>query len=86
MNGFETGRWYDQGIHHRELEITNRPDFEPYRHKVRATVEAHGGRFLVRGLRAREEWYNSSGYQEILPIRLNSSTGRVILARGVPPR
>ena len=32
-----------------ELEIMNVYDFQPYRDKVRATVGAYGGRFLIRG-------------------------------------
>ncbi len=30
-------------------------------------------------------WYNSPEYQAILPLRLNSSTGRMICVAGAPP-
>ncbi len=30
-------------------------------------------------------WYNSPEYQAILPLRLNSSTGRLVLVTGAPP-
>jgi uncharacterized protein (DUF1330 family) len=71
---------------------------------VVATVEAFGGRFLVRGgdlllvegdapngrsvvleFESPEramEWYNSAGYQKILPLRLKNAITRLLCATG----
>lgn len=32
-----------------DIEVTNPALYDEYRSKVRATIEQHGGRFLVRG-------------------------------------
>ena len=88
-----------------ELTISDWAAFRPYRDQAGATVEAYGGRFLVRGgdpalieddeaaglivvleFESPEramEWYNSPGYQAILPIRLDNATTRLVRATGM---
>lgn len=87
-----------------QLTVTDPEGFEAYRVAVPAVIEAHGGRFLVRGgavsnlegepgrpsiivlefpdKAAAESFYNSPAYQAILPLRLNTATGSVIIVEG----
>jgi len=87
-----------------QLTVTDPEGFEDYRQAVLPVVEAHGGRFLVRGSAitslegdpgrprvivvefpdkaAAESFYNSAEYQEIMPLRLNTATGSVIVVEG----
>ena len=88
-----------------QLTVTDPEGFETYRQAVPAVIEAHGGRFLVRGggevaslegeagrprvivvefpdKAAAEGFYNSAEYQKILPLRLNTATGSVIVVEG----
>ncbi len=84
-----------------QLTVTDPEGFEAYRAAVPAVIDAHGGRFLVRGSpvsslegepgrprvivlefpdkAAAESFYNSPEYQNILPLRLNTATGSVII-------
>jgi uncharacterized protein (DUF1330 family) len=69
--------------------------FDEYRKQVIPTMEAYGGKFLVRGgkftvlegefpsRKAAEDWYNSPAYQKILPLRLNATECQFIVADGV---
>jgi uncharacterized protein (DUF1330 family) len=79
--------------------------FDEYRKQVMPTIEAYGGKFLVRGgkftilegempyeriamlefpsRKAAEDWYNSPGYQKILPLRTNAIDAQFIVADGV---
>jgi uncharacterized protein (DUF1330 family) len=87
-----------------QLTITDPEGFEVYRQAVPPIIEAHGGRYLVRGgalsnlegelgrpriivlefpdKAAAEGFYNSPEYQEILPLRLNTATGSVVIVEG----
>lgn len=78
--------------------------FGEYRKDVMATIEAHGGTFVVRGgnltvvegqwpmprfvviefpsRQAAEAWYKSPAYQKILPLRLKSAEGNLIIVDG----
>ena len=78
--------------------------FAEYRAGVVATLEAHGGRFLVRGGQltvvegawphprlvviefpsraAAEAWYRSPAYQQLLPLRLRSAAGSLVIVDG----
>ena len=78
--------------------------FAEYRKDVLPTVEAHGGRFVVRGgtmtvvegswplprlvvlefpsRAAAEGWYHSPAYQKILPLRLKSCEGNLVIVDG----
>lgn len=78
--------------------------FFEYRRAVPATLQAFGGKFIVRGgslkllegewphsrlviiefpsREAAEGWYNSSGYQEIIGLRLRSSVGNLVIVEG----
>jgi uncharacterized protein (DUF1330 family) len=79
--------------------------FEIYRRQVTATLDAHGGRFVVRGGEltvvegewplprlvivefpsrdAAMAWYNSPEYQAILPARLKSCVGNLVVVDGL---
>ena len=70
----------------------------------RATLAAHGGRFLVRGAaltvqegewphprlvviefpsrEAAEGWYQSPAYQQLMPLRLRSTVGNLVIVDG----
>ena len=87
-----------------QLTVTDLDGFEAYRQAVPPVIEAHGGRYLVRGgevsklegdpgrpriivlefpdKAAAENFYNSPEYQKILPMRLNTATGSVIIVEG----
>ena len=87
-----------------QLTVTDPDGFEAYRQAVPPVIEAHGGRYLVRGgevsklegdpgrpriivlefpdKAAAENFYNSPEYQKILPMRLNTATGSVIIVEG----
>ena len=87
-----------------QLTVTDPEGFEAYRQAVQPVVEAHRGRFLVRGgpvsslegepgrpriivlefpdKSAAESFYNSPEYRAVQPLRLNSTTGSVIVAEG----
>jgi uncharacterized protein (DUF1330 family) len=78
--------------------------FAAYRNGVMATLQAFGGRFIVRGgqltviegewphprlvmiefpsRQAAEGWYHSPAYQELLPLRLRSSVGNLVIVDG----
>ena len=88
-----------------EIHVVDQESYEGYRQRVGATIEAFGGRLLVRGgdprvLEGSEPtgraavskfdsperamaWYNSPEYQAVLPMRLNNTTGRALLATGL---
>ncbi len=85
--------------------ITDQAMFDAYRKDVPATIEAHGGRFVVRGgalsvvegewphprlviiefptRAAAEAWYASPAYQKILPLRLKSAGGNLVIVDGM---
>ena len=78
--------------------------FGEYRKDVMATINAHGGKFVVRGgnltvvegewpmprfvviefasRQAAEGWYKSPEYQKILPLRLKSAEGNLVIVDG----
>lgn len=84
--------------------INDQALFDTYRKDVPATIEAFGGKFIVRGgalsvvegtwphprlviiefpsRAAAEGWYRSPAYQKILPLRLKSATGALIIVDG----
>ena len=85
--------------------ITDQAMFDAYRKDVPATIEALGGRFVVRGgalsvvegewphprlviiefptRAAAEAWYASPAYQKILPLRLKSAGGNLVIVDGM---
>jgi uncharacterized protein (DUF1330 family) len=80
-------------------EVAMGPAIVEYLQRIDATLEPFGGRFIVEVWegawpghliiiefpdreRARA-WYESSAYQEILPLRTNNSEGDVVVAEGV---
>ena len=84
--------------------VTDEAGFAEYRAGVVPTLEAHGGRFLVRGgeltvvegewphprlvviefpsRAAAEAWYHSPDYQKLLPLRLRSAAGNLVIVDG----
>ena len=79
-------------------EVAMGPAIVEYLQRIDATLEPFGGRFIVEVWegawpghliiiefpdreRARA-WYESSAYQEILPLRTNNSEGDVVVAEG----
>ncbi len=84
--------------------INDQALFDAYRKDVPATIEAFGGKFIVRGRAlsvvegtwphprlviiefpsraAAEGWYRSPAYQKILPLRLKSAAGALIIVDG----
>ena len=78
--------------------------FDEYRKQVMPTIEAYGGRFLVRGgeltviegewphprlvviefpsRAAAVAWYHSPDYQKLLPLRLRSAAGNLVIVDG----
>ena len=85
--------------------IDDQAMFEKYRSQVMPTIDAYGGKFLVRGgkftvlegdmpferiamlefpsRKAAEDWYHSSAYQKILPLRTNATECQFIVVDGV---
>jgi uncharacterized protein (DUF1330 family) len=68
-----------------------------YRRRNTAAVEAHGGRFVVRGgdwaplrvvvmefddVDAAKRWYESDEYQQAIPIRQGASTTGILVVEG----
>ena len=88
-----------------ERRLRDQQMFDEYRKQVLPTIEAYGGKFMVRGgkftvlegempfdriavlefpsRKAAEDWYNSSAYQKILPLRLNSMEAQFIVVDGI---
>ena len=84
--------------------VTDEAGFAEYRAGVVLTLEAHGGRFLVRGgeltvvegewphprlvviefasRAAAVAWYYSPDYQKLLPLRLRSAAGNLVIVDG----
>ena len=84
--------------------VTDEAGFAEYRAGVVSTLEAHGGRFLVRGgeltvvegewphprlvviefpsRAAAGAWYHSPDYQKLLPLRLRSAAGNLVIVDG----
>ena len=87
-----------------QVEFLDQRTYDAYRKDVLPTIEAFGGRFLVRGgamtklegewpysrtvviefpsRGEAEAWYRSPAYGKLLPLRLKSSRGNLVIVDG----